>query len=229
MFGNFTNVKITITILLIASSSLYAQDEQENKSKWRIEYNGGVPYNINLPLTIEQEGHPDINLTANFASEPFVPPIYWVFRVAKWKNDKAWEFEMIHQKLYLENPTPEIQYFSITHGFNMTFINRVFRIKLFNTDGFAARIGTGIVFAHAENMIREKEFDQTQSFGDLGYYITYPNINLGLSKEFKLTKFAYLNLEAKHNTSYGKVPIVDGHAKLWHSNFAFVLGAGIEF
>ncbi len=220
-------MKRLVVILLILSSSLHAQEEE--KSKWRIEFNGGVPYNINLPLTIEQEGHPDINLTANFDSEPFVPPIYWVFRVIKWKNDKAWEFEMIHQKLYLENKPPEIQYFAISHGFNMTFINRTFRVKIFNTEGFIIRIGTGIVLAHAENQVRGKEFDQKQSFGDLGYYITYPNINLGLSKEFTITKSLYLNLEAKHNTSYGEVPVVDGKAKLWHSNFALVVGAGVEF
>ncbi len=214
-----------LIILLVIPVALHAQE----KNKWHIEFNGGVPYNINLPLTIEQNNQPTLKLTANFDSEPFVTPVYWVFRVAKWKNNKAWEFEMIHQKLYLQNPPPEVQYFSITHGFNMTFVNRAFKIKLFNKDGFIFRVGTGIVLAHAENMVRGKEFDQKQSFGDLGYYITYPNINLGLAKEIKLTKFAYLNIEAKHNTSYAKVPIVDGNAKLWHSNFALVVGAGIEF
>lgn len=177
-------MKRLLFIFVLLPIMVFAQ----NKSEWELEFNAGVPANINLPLTISQKGYKDISLTANFKSEPFVPPIYWVFRVSKWKNNKAWEFEMIHQKLYLENTTPEIQYFNITHGFNMTFINRAFRIKLFNKDGFIARVGTGVVFAHAENMIRGMEFNQKQSFFDLGYYVTFPNINLSLSKRVKISE-----------------------------------------
>ncbi|MCB0402350.1 MAG: hypothetical protein KDD41_09725 [Flavobacteriales bacterium] len=218
-------LRILIIPLLLLSAITLSQE----KNEWHIEFNGGAPYNIDLPLTIEQTGQPTLNLTAHFDSEPFVTPVYWVFRVAKWKNNKAWEFEMVHQKLYLQNPTPEIQYFSITHGFNTTFINRSFKTSLPVLDTCVFRIGTGVTLAHAENMIRGKELDQNGSFFDLGYYPTLPTINIALTKEILLAEFFYLNLEIKHNISYAHVPVVDGKAKLWHASFALVAGGGIRF
>lgn len=217
-------MKNLVVILLFIPVLIFSQE----KSKWEIEFNAGAPVNLNLPLTISQEGFEDIKLTAKFRSEPFNLPIYWVLRVSKWKKNKAWEFEMIHQKLYLENTPSEIEYFSITHGFNMIFINRAFGIKLFNREGFIARVGTGVVFAHAENKVRGKEFDQEQSFFGWGYYLTFPNINLALSKRVKFSDLFYANLEVKNNTSYAEVPVVDGKAKLWHSSFAFVFGLGVR-
>ena len=73
----------------------------------------------------------NLNFKAEFYSEPFKKPFFYVYRISKWKNNKAWEIEMMHQKLYLKNPPKEIQYFSITHGFNLITINRSYKFNLF--------------------------------------------------------------------------------------------------
>jgi hypothetical protein len=224
LFDKFDTMKIAIYILLFLSSSLMLAQE---KSNWSIEAHGGIPFNIPLPLSIHQNGQKDITFIAHFNSEPFTPPVFWVYRFSKWKNDKAWEFEMIHQKLYLKNPPKEIQYFSITHGYNLLMFNRAVKFNLFNEKEFIYRIGAGFVLAHAENMVRGKELNQQQSFFDKGYYIGGPVINLAIAKQFKISSRFYFNTEIKNNTSFARVPVVDGHALVWHSAFEIIGGLGI--
>ncbi|HRN42361.1 MAG TPA: hypothetical protein PK649_09855 [Vicingus sp.] len=217
------SVKLFFIVFILFISYTFGQE----KSNWSVEAHGGFPINIPLPLTIKQSGEPTIKLTAHFYSEPFVPPVYWVYRFSKWKNNKAWEFEMMHQKLYLKNTPPEVEYFSITHGFNLLMINRAYKFDLFKDKEFIFRIGGGIVYAHPENSIRGKELNQKQSYYNLGYYISGPTINIALAKQFPIYQRFYLNTEVKHNTSYAKVPVVDGHATVWHSAFEFIAGLGI--
>ena len=224
LFNKFDKMKIAFYILSFLSSSIILAQE---KSNWTVEAHGGIPFNISLPLTIHQNGYEDLKFTAHFNSEPFTPPIFWVYRFSKWKNDKAWEFEMMHQKLYLKNPPKEIQYFSITHGYNQLMFNRAVKFSLFNKTEFIYRIGAGFVLAHAENMVRGKELDQNQSFRNKGYYIGGPVINLALAKQFKISSRFYFNTEIKNNTSFAKIPVVDGHAFVWHSAFELIGGLGI--
>lgn len=216
-------MKIILYILLFFYANLILAQE---KSNWTIEAHGGFPINIPLPLTIKQNGQDDLKFTAHFNSEPFSPPIYWVYRVSKWKNDKAWEFEMMHQKLYLKNPPKEIQYFSITHGYNQLMFNRAVKFNLFNEKEFIYRIGAGFVLAHAENMVRGKELYQGEGYFS-GYYISGPTLNFSFAKQFKISSRFYFNTEIKNNTSFAKIPVVDGHAFVWHSAFEIIGGLGI--
>lgn len=216
--------RLFLILLFLATRYVSAQE----KSIWSVEMHGGFPINIPLPLTIKQSNQPDIKLTAQFSSEPFVPPVYWVFRISKWKNNKAWEFEMMHQKLYLKNTTPEVQYFSITHGYNQLMVNRAFKFNLFKDKEFIFRGGAGIVLAHPENMVRGKDLDQEQSFSKLGYYVAGPTINLALAKQISIFNRLYLNVEIKNNTSFAKIPVADGNALVWHSAFEFIAGLGFN-
>ncbi len=198
----------------------------QEKSNWTFEAHGGYPLNIPLPLSIHQNGYPDIKLTAQFDSEPFVLPIYWVYRISKWKNNKAWEFEMMHQKLYLQNKPPEVEYFNISHGYNLIMFNRAFKFQFLQKHQIIARTGLGFVLPHAENKVRGKKLDQGEGYFS-GYVIGGPAINLALAKQFKITNRFYFNAEIKNNTSFAKVPIVDGHAIVWHSAFEIIGGIGV--
>lgn len=216
-------LSLIIVIFLMAVTSIKAQE----KNAWSIEMNGGVPFNLTTPLTIVQEGNPNINLNAQYYSEPFKMPIYWVIRLSKLKKNKLWEIELKHQKLYLENPSQEIQYFNITHGFNQLLLNRGFNINIKNTP-FVYRIGLGAVIAHSENMIRGKELPQGDSYFD-GYFLSGPAFGTSLSKQFKFSKHVYLNTEVKYSLCNANVPIVDGYAIVWHSAVEFIFGLGYRF
>lgn len=215
-------------IIIFCLSFPFISFSQE-KSEWSLEANFGFPVNINHPLTIQQNGYDDINFTANFESKPFQQPFFYVYRISKWKNNKGWEFEMMHQKLFLENPPEEVEYLIISHGFNLMILSRALKISVFKENDFVVKFGTGFVLAHPESSIREKVFDQKQSFLKLGYYVTGPVLNLGFAKHFKISNRFYFNLECKFNTSYGNVPIVDGNLTFWHSAFAFTGGLNYSF
>ena len=214
-----------ITGILFLSINSFSQE----KSEWSLEANFGLPINLVHPITIEQQGHPDLNFKAHFYSEPFKQPFFYVYRFNKWRNEKGWQLEMMHQKLYLKNPPKEVQYFSITHGYNLIMLSRAFKVSIFNEKDFIISIGSGVILAHAENMVRGKEFDQQQSFNNMGYYLTGPVLNLAIAKRFNLSNRFYFNVETKFNTSYAKVPIVDGEATLVHSAFSFTGGIGYSF
>ena len=214
-----------IGFFLLSINSAFAQD----KSEWSFEAHGGFPLNIPLPLTVQQTGYPAIKFNAQFNSEPFNSPIFWVGRFNKWKNSKAWEFELMHQKLFLKNKPPEIQYFNMSHGYNQLIVSRAFKFKIIKKQEFIFKGGAGIVLAHAENSVRNKELNQHQSFFNLGYYFGGPTINIALAKQLPLNNRFYLNAETKFNTSYARIPIVDGNAKVWHAAFEFIFGVGYCF
>lgn len=125
-----------IAFIILSSTATTAQ------SSWSFELHGGGAYNLPMPLHIRQQGYPEIKLRARFDSESFILPVYWDWRFSRWENGKSWEFEAIHHKLYLDNTTPEVQKFNISHGFNMIMVNRGFEKRLFRY-----RAGLGIVLA----------------------------------------------------------------------------------
>jgi hypothetical protein len=216
-------------LLIIFSLLSCGITSAQEKSSWSLDVHGGAPFNFNLPLTIKQTGYPDIKLNAQYYSEPFKMPIFWVFRISKWKNNKAWEIEMMHQKLYLKNTPPEVQYFNITHGFNQIIVSRSVKFNFLKKHEFIYKGGAGIVLAHAENKIRNKELNQQQSFFNWGYYVAGPSFNISLAKQLPLNKRLYFNAETKFNISYANVPIVEGHALVWHSAVELIFGLGYYF
>ena len=112
----------------------------------------GVALNIPLPLTVTQPGQPPIHLTARYATRPFQFAVYYGLRLGRWDAAGAWELEFVHHKLYLENPTPEIQRFEVSHGFNMLTVNRAEAWT--DSSDVLWRAGAGVVLAHAEGTVR---------------------------------------------------------------------------
>ena len=208
-----------ITLLLQFSfPTLFAQ------TKWTFEILGGEVYNLPMPLTIRQKGFSDLKLTARYRTDALTLPVYWDMRFSRWLNNKSWEFELIHHKLYLDNATPEVQKFNISHGFNMIMVNRGFDKKKFRY-----RAGAGIVLAHPESKIRGQEFGETTDDFDLAYFISGPVFNLAISKPFRMADRFYINAEVKTTLAYGSIKIAQGHANVYNFAFHIILGIGYDF
>jgi len=207
-----------LAFMVISVTSITAQ------SRWSLELHGGEVYNVPLPLTISQQGYPDIKLTARYNTEPFTLPIYYDGRISRWQDGKSWELEMIHHKLYLDNTTSEVPKFNISHGFNLFFVNRGFERK-----SFRYRAGAGVVVTHPESNIRGREFGESTDDNDMGYFLSGPAINLAVNRPFYLGKRFYINAEAKTTVAYGSVKIAQGRSDVYNIAFHLLLGIGMDF
>lgn len=165
----------------------------------------GVQYNVPLPLVIRQSGHPDLKLTARFSTRPFAEVPYYDVKVGVVHKRWAYELELVHHKLYLDNRPPEVDTFEITHGYNPILLN-VVRDQW----GVGFRAGAGFVLTHPETMVRGLRFPETG--GVLGWYVSGPAAQLSVSKWFDLSRQLFVGFEGKFVGAWARVPIVDGSA-----------------
>jgi hypothetical protein len=184
---------------------------------------GGAAYNFRLPLVIRQDGEDNIRLNADYDTKPFETPIYYSVRLGWWQDNRSWELELIHHKLTLENKPPEVEHFSITHGFNLLTVNRAWK-----TPYFIWRLGAGVVITHPESTIRGKTFEQDGGFVD-GYYLSGPTAQIAAEKRFYFYKSIFVCFEAKYTLSWVHVPVKDGSADLWNSAVHGLFGLGFDF
>lgn len=191
------------------------------QSLWSVELLGGGAYSIETPLTIRQSGHDDIQVDARYATKSFESPFYYALRVARWKDSRAWEVELVHLKLILTNKPPDVQRFEITHGYNFMLVNRVWTPK-----DFMLRLGAGVVIAHPESTVRERALDEDQGILSAGYYFAGPAVQAAGGKRFSLTPHLFVALEGKVTGSYGSVPVADGDASVPNISIHGLLGFG---
>lgn len=206
-------------IILTISLSLKSQ------IKWSFEFCGGAPYNLPATIKIQQSGYDNINISnADFYTEPFTLPPYWDWRFSRISDNSFFELEAIHHKLYLSNKPLDVQRFSISHGFNMFFINygKIYKKIFF-------RAGIGVVFSHPETTIRNFAFEDQGEFLNTNYYLSGPILNTGISRRWYFLKRIFLTTEIKYTLGYASVPIALGHAKIFTSSFQFNAGLGFDF
>ncbi len=197
-------------------------------SRWSFTLYGGAPFNLPLPLSIRQMDHPTLRLSARYRSEPFRSPYYWVWRIARWNNNCAWEFEAVHHKLFLENPPDEVQWFAISHGYNILLINRAFRKSILGIQRMVLRFGLGWVLSHPETEVRSLVLSGDGGLANTGYYLTGPVLNMALAKRYYLSKSFFLSGEIKCNPSVSNIPIRQGSATLYNIHVALVFGIGMD-
>lgn len=210
--------RLTLLLLLLRlSPSVQAQP------RWSVELMGAGVYNVPLPLTISQQAHPDIKLTARYATEPFKLPVYYDWRISRWEEDKSWEVEFIHHKLYLQNTPSEVQKFSISHGFNMLFINRGFYRQ-----GYCYRAGAGVIIAHPESIVRGMEFDSSAGGNDWGYYLSGPALQASVNRLYYLGERFFIHAGTKITFGYASVKVAQGRADVYNLAFHLLLGLGVD-
>ena len=207
-------------LLPIICLFLHSQ-EVKSQVRWTIDFNLGLPANIPTPLSISQSGYPDINLMAVYVTEPFIRPFNWMWRIGRWNSAYAWEFETIHHKMILKNRPDEVQWFSITHGFNTLTINRAIEMK-----EIIVRVGVGGVLTHPESTIRHQVLNEKSGLLNLGYYLRGPVFMTSAARPVAFGKSFLINFEGKITAGYAQVPIADGHARVIHLALHLQAGPG---
>ena len=180
----------------------------------------GSAASLPLPISIHQNGEPDLNFTAHWDTKPTRPTWYYAWRIGVWKGNRGWRLDHTHHKIYLTNPPAEVQQFRITNGFNIVTISRAFRSK-----NLTYSIGAGPVITYPINTIRNKRLGHDVGWN--GYTFGGASVLGMVTREFPVTGGLMLSLDARGSASYVRVPVIDGHASV--PNVALHLHAGLGY
>jgi hypothetical protein len=204
-----------IALLLLVASPLRAE------TGWTFQLSLGEVADLDTSLEIRQEGEPTLDLDADYETRPFESPFYYSLRAGRWVDHRAWELELIHQKIFLTNRPPEVQYFAVSHGYNLLTVNRAWEARR-----FLWRIGAGAVVAHPESEVRGRVLDSDDTNLGGGYELTGPVLQVGIEKRFDLGSRWLLDVEGKATAARAVIPIAGGEADTPNAALHLLVGFG---
>jgi hypothetical protein len=111
----------------------------------------GSARSFDSSLTLRESGLDPVRMDARWSTRPFQGSPYYAWRISLWSGRAAWQLQLVHHKLYLENPTPPVESFEVTHGYNLLTLGRAWAVS-----GWRLRVGAGAVVAHAESSFRSR-------------------------------------------------------------------------
>lgn len=185
---------------------------------------GGSAWSIPTPLTIRQEGYPEIDIgLAKWRTKPFYESPYYAVRLA----GSRWALEIVHHKLYLPEGThPEVQQFWVSHGYNLVLLERLSRSRSCNY-----WLGAGVVLAHPETIVRGQELSDPPH-ADLslrGFYLGGPAVAVSASRTLVPYRNLSLIAEVKASAAWARIPVAGGYADVPNLAVHGVIGLGVGF
>lgn len=178
-----------LAVLLLAATPLAAEEALVLQGSL------GAAANLETPLTIRQSGFADLDLDADYETEPFTDPVYYSVRAGWWRGRGGWELEVIHHKLILRDPPPELRGFQISHGYNFVTVNRGWDLGR-----LLLRVGAGPILAHPEGAVRGQQVNPGNE-----YKWTGPGVQVGVEKRFAFGRGLLLGVEGKASAARANV------------------------
>ena len=194
---------------------------QEGSKRFAIEGLFGTARVFDGTLTVRQDGRPELTHAASYRSDSFEPPLYYTARLRYLQDRAAWELQITHLKVVLDNPTAEIPHFEISHGHNQLTVNRSW-----SSLPVTLRVGGGVVITNAESTVRGLVRD-TDAEG--GYALSGPVVLAGLGKELDLTPWLFVNAEAALTVAWATVSVAEGDADAPVTALHGSFGLGVRF
>jgi methyltransferase (TIGR00027 family) len=77
----------------------------------------GIAWSLRTPLVVDLGGERRV-IRAHWSTRPFADAPYYSYRLARASVGREIAAEMLHHKLYLENPVPPIGRLEVSHGYN---------------------------------------------------------------------------------------------------------------
>lgn len=194
-------------------------------AEWRAELALGGSHSFGSTLRLEQAGFPALELEAGWASRSFEAPLYYAARVSRWQGAHAWSLRFVHHKVYLEQPTPEVERFSVSHGHNLLTLERGFVVS-----GFELWAGLGLVIAHPESTVRGRTRPENQGgpWGG-GYFVTGPSLAVAAARRVPSDSRFGVVLEGRLTWARARVPVADGEASVPNTAVHGLLGLELRF
>jgi hypothetical protein len=186
----------------------------------------GSSVSLPTPLTISQEGEPDIHFAAHWATRPWLDTWYYGGRIGVWSGDRGWLLDYTHHKIYLTNRLPEVQWFRITNGMSLFTVSRGFR-----HGRLSYAFGAGPVITFPINRVRERELQPHRGFLG-GYFLSGGNLMASVTRQFPVTDGLFFSLDGRLSASYVRVPVAGGHASVpnlalhFHGGLGYAIGRG---
>lgn len=210
---------------LISLFCLVAASTAAGEGRWRAELALGGAHSLGSTLTVEQADHPAIALEAGWATRAFESPFYYALRLARADARGVWALRLIHHKVHLQNTTPEIERFAVSHGYNLLTLERAFRLG-----GLELWAGAGLVIAHPESTVRGDTRTENAGgpFGG-GYYLTGPTAALAAGRRLPLGRHAAIVSELRFTLSRARVPIAAGEASVPNAALHLIVGLEARF
>ncbi len=188
--------------------------------RYSFELSSGMAHNVGTSFEVEQQGFDILRFDASYSAESLKVPWYWAMRLSRSTAQGEWSVELMHHKVLLDSPPPEIQSFSISHGFNVVTVQRAWPWR-----GFLGRVGAGVVVAHPESQVRNLRRSETQGFLGTGYYLRGPVATLAVGRRVPLSSWLSVSLEGRMHAAPMSVPIAGGTARF--NSFVFHLLVGL--
>jgi hypothetical protein len=192
-------------------------------AQWRWEGWFGQAANLGTPLTLEQEGEPDIEIDADWSTRPWRPTWYYATRVSRWSGNSAWAFEYMHHKLYLDNPPAEVIRFRITNGVNMLLVQRHWRVS-----GWELGVGAGPTLAVPVSTVRGKSYGRSEGVFGSRYNLSGATVMGTVARRIRLLPHTYGTGAIKLTLTHLDVPIADGRGKLNNVALHFQYGLSLD-
>ena len=219
--------------MIVSSSFLCPVFSQESENVQNsVSFATGAVYNLPLPLSIRQFGESKLSLTAKYTTKPFTAPFYYQIRYSRLKQNKGFEIEFIHHKLYLETKHEDIQEFTVTNGFNLLFVNMVFKKDILPNTSFLWRFGGGPVITHPESKIRNKKFSEDGGlswFDDDGYFVSGLAFQAACELDYMVMSHLSFFAETKLSAAFASVPVASGFADMYNIALHGLLGVKFNF
>ena len=212
------------SILLLLALAVLAVPASASDTGWSAEFLLGGAWNAGSGLKITQSGHPDLEFDADFATDPFAQPLYWALRFNHHRPGRIWSLELLHHKLILQDPPPEVAEFSITHGTNIVSLQHAWLRPRWRFMALA-----GLVVAHPENTVRGLKLPEEGGLFGVGYQVTGPALGAGVGAHITLTDWLDLNAEARLIAAWIRVDVVDGRASFTNLAAHLLLGPRVRF
>ena len=141
----------------------------------------GSAWSLPIPLTVDARGERWRTL-ARYATRPFADAPYYSYRVGRSDvNGAGQELEMLHHKLYLQNPGGPVERFEVTHGYNLPTAN-----VTGPGHGWQWRFGVGLVVAHPEGRIAGRELAGAATALGGGYHIAGITTQVSVGRRYPL-------------------------------------------
>jgi len=191
---------------------------------WTAEVLTGTAANARSDLTVEQAGYPDIDFRARWSTRPFEQPFYWAVRLG-WHGERhGWAVELHHHKVYLDNPPPDIDAFSVTHGTNLVTLQHHWLWPRWRWLVLA-----GMVVAHPENTVRGRKLPETGGLFDGGYHLAGPVVGAGGQVAWPVAGWLDLVAEGRATMAWLTVDVVGGEARFHDLAFHLLVGPRVRF